>query len=190
MHHPCLALTVAIIEPSRKPNSGSLITRFFGRQAEIRVLREQAENVAEVPAAVLDAQQSVALEGLVSPCPFIRPLEHKLVARCEPKPKALMQRASVSSAGGGNVTIAIARKRGEANKMLTGRASRVEQPSMFEIGTVPNLDGVSSIAFHESNVSAHLRLQRDYVAALAGPDAHAVKEWKFYVECYSEVSTY
>jgi len=124
------------------------------------------------------------LLGIVQPCPFLKPLEYKLEARQE---KSYLPRPS-SDAGSmiGISPITIARKRGETNRILIGRASKENLAKITE-------EDIQPTEFFEGlAISSERRVTRNFeqyeqVARKLAPDASSVSMWSYYVNCYAKV---
>lgn len=140
--------------------------------------------------------------GLITPCPFIRPLEHKLLARIEPMPKLYSGARSIDTFSTTSSSLAIAMNREEAHRRLNNRleAENMEE-SFADLSTADSvavesaLDSVSAppTVRHqerietEDDMSLQIARQLEYVAVTAAQGSEAVHHWRYYIECYSKV---
>jgi hypothetical protein len=128
--------------------------------------------------------RSGELAGVVNPCPFIRPLEHRLQPRDEQV--QLSSRNSVSSEQIIS-PITIARNRGEANRMLAGRISDEDLMAILE-DDIPVDSKIEKVDKAKMEVYVHNALHIDTVAIALSSDDQGAARWQFYLECYSKVS--
>jgi hypothetical protein len=124
------------------------------------------------------------LLGIVQPCPFLKPLEYKLEARQEtsylPRPP--------SDAGSmiGISPITIARKRGETNRILIGRASKENLAKITEEGVQPT-EFFGGLAISSESRATRTFEQYEQVARKLAPDASSASMWSYYINCYAKV---
>jgi hypothetical protein len=125
------------------------------------------------------------LRGIVTPCPFVKPLEHRLQAREEPK--ALRRPSAETKLEQAPSAITIARRRGESIRILTGRKVDEDSSAVVEERMQPrdffgNL--VSSSGEHFIKGLQEIK----EVARKAAPDAASISMWSYYIHCYSMVN--
>jgi hypothetical protein len=161
----------------KKQGSINLIGKLFGRQSEIKPV-EPLEGETE---NLLDPETFL---GSIKPCPFIRPLEHRLQARIEP----IRSRRPPSNASSDVAVSPItkARKRGETNAILAGRFSD-EDPEAADREDYVN--GLPREEFEglPDNLSISDLQQIEYVAVMASRHPDGVEHWRYYMECYTQV---
>jgi hypothetical protein len=162
----------------KKPGNNKLLSIFFGKQSTM----PKENTVPEMSFLDKLKHQDTAndFRGLVTPCPFIRPLEHKLQARFEPRPRP--KAASVATASTGSSAMAIAINREEANRILNS-SLLAQTDSVTELSTTEHGEGL------ESDIDSQISQQLEYVAVTSAYDSEAVQHWRYYIECYSKVGT-
>src|SRR5450432_1514532 len=106
----------------------------------------------------------------IMPCPYIRPLKNKLEPRVESAP--LAPRRPVAGS-----TLSMACKKGELSRAARSCLSLNEADGETR----------TDIAFSDAMSLRSLRLREDIAAAAAADSSH-LKEWGYYIKCYSEVS--
>ena len=172
--------TLQLIE--RKPSATTLISRFFARHS---TAKENSD--VEMGRFSQDIQEnalSAELRDLIGPCPFIRPLEHKLQPRTEPM--RLMYRPSISNINDDSSSFEISRAR--TKRMLTSRFSDDQLASTIEEDQQEGEDyNYIPEDITEEHIGRKIHQQQEYVAVLSAQDALSARHWKYYVECYSKV---
>jgi hypothetical protein len=163
----------------KKQGGSNLIGKLFGRQSgnksvEMKSLKEETEEL-------LDPETFL---GSITPCPFIKPLEHRLQPRIEP----IRTRRPPSNAGSDAVVSPItrARKRGETNAILTGRVSDENLEAAVEEDDMNGTTLEKGESCRDSLTISDLQ-QIDYVAVMASHQPDGVEDWRYYIECYAKV---
>ena len=143
--------------------------------------------------------------GLITPCPFIRPLEHKLLARIEPMPKLYSGARSIDTFSTTSSSLAIAMNREEANRRLnSGLEAENMEESVADLSTADSiavesaLESVTALSIegHQGRIEAEegmdlqIARQLEYVAVTAAQGSEAVHHWRYYIECYSKVRAF
>jgi hypothetical protein len=125
------------------------------------------------------------LRGIVQPCPFVKPLEHKLQAREELS--RLRRPLSESNSEGGISVITIARRRGETIRILTGRASEEELDAIEEEEETQTGDFFKQLAGSSRAVSKNKLDEICKVSRKLTPSDCPTSTWLHYLQCYSKV---
>ena len=125
-----------------------------------------------------------ALLGVVQPCPFLKPLEYKLEARQETSYLARPPSNAASMVGISPITIA--RKRGETNRILIGRASKDNLANITEEDVQPT-EFFGGLAISSGNRATSNFEQYEQVAHKMAPDASSASMWSYYIHCYAKV---
>lgn len=161
----------------KKPGNNKLMSIFFGKQSTM---------TKETPVSEMSSTDKLKqhedpndLGGLVTPCPYIRPLEHKLQARFEPRPRP--KPASTATASTGGSAIAIATNREKANRILNGSLLSEETDSVTDLSTTEPGEEL------EGDIDSQISQQLEYVAVTSAHDSEVVQHWRYYIECYSKV---
>ena len=139
---------------------------------------------------------------LITPCPFIRPLQHKLQARTEPMPKPGFKTRSIDTHSTTSSAFAIAMNREETHRILNGAlATRNMEVSNADLSTaeivagestMENIINLSTIGYQgemeaEDSMEVQIARQLEYVAVAATQGSGDVHHWRYYIECYSKV---
>jgi hypothetical protein len=161
----------------KRQGTTSLITRLFSRQTAVAKESEAPEPINDNE---VEQEKPQVNELKVMPCPFIRPLGMRLQPRQEPSP--LSHRGSIAKV---SAAITVTRNRGETSRMLNSRLSVASRHSLVENELPPSKEEDGS----KPSIDVQLAQQREYVAVTAAPDAYVVDDWRFYIRCYSEVSS-
>jgi hypothetical protein len=181
-------------EREGKQGSNGLMHKMFvfGKQVaaagehklfEMRVFRG---DVVELPEEVIqDRARSNELRRLVVPCPFIRPLEHKLQPRLEqirlPSRGATLLSQNFTSA------IAIAQKGVQADRRLIAKSSDTSLMAVLADHTAAS--NQVNISQYQMSQSSDLQDQQiEDIALSASPDAGITKHWRHWLFSYSTVS--
>jgi hypothetical protein len=174
MHTPALR----VIE--RKPSATGMINRFFGRHSTTAKENGAVEigNFSQEPQ---ETDMLAELRGIITPCPFIRPLEHKLQPRTEPR--RLMHRPSIATMNDDSSSIEMSRKR--ARRMLANPFPDDDLRSTLE-GEGEEDEYVAE-DITEERISRKISQQQEYVSIISAPNAVAARDWKYYIKCYSRV---
>jgi hypothetical protein len=162
----------AMVDPKntgRKASNGFLL-KLFSRQSSISKPSSNEPDEALGYAASDDVAQ-LTYSGLkVMPCPYIRPLENKLEPRVE--------RSNLPTRRPGTAT--------STDRHWPGITSPPTHngPSVQEQAGVDNGDSTIS---PDTMSCGSPRLCED-IAATATADPSHLKDWSYYIKCYSEVS--
>jgi hypothetical protein len=174
MHTPALR----VIE--RKPSATALISRFFGRHPTTA----KENSAVEIGNFSQDTQETdipAELRAIITPCPFIRPLEHKLQPRTEPR--RLMHQPSVATLNDDSSFIEMSRKR--ARRMIANPFPDDDLRSALE--GEGEEDGYVAEDITEERISRNISQQQEYVSTISAPNAIAARDWRYYIKCYSRV---
>lgn len=156
------------VNPGKKGSHGFL-QKLFSRQPSIPKLVTAGleDQVIHSPFDSADDSSHIDLE--VMPCPYIRPLGNRLEPRVESAP-IVPRRPLVDSA------MSISREEGEAS-----RAAR----SCFSLDKADE-ERHSNLSASDVMSLRSLVLRED-IAEAATADASHLKDWDYYIKCYSEV---
>jgi hypothetical protein len=168
----------------KKPSHANhMLTKIFSRSTTAS--RADSESVSEEADGTTGFDE---LKGIVTPCPYINPLQHKLEPRIEQIRLRLPPTTSPSGKSGASDAslspITIARHRGETNRLLTGRISNEDLDAIiakdtgaarFEKGDIPESFDIVKL------------LDIDYVVKISAYDAISTVHWKEYLDCYIKV---
>ncbi len=146
-----------------------LLHKLFSRQASIPRLNNKSDMM---DAPLYNVEDLTYSNFQVMPCPYIRPLENRLEPRVESAPRG-HRRVVAGSA------ISKSRSKGES---LRGAHSC---PAINHMVETPECDLEAS---HITEL-AKVKLQGN-IAAAATADSSHLKDWAYYIKCYSEVSFY
>lgn len=139
---------------------------------------------------------------LITTCPFIRPLQHKLQARTEPVPKPGFRTKSIDTHSTTSSAFAIAMNREETHRILNSAlATRNMEDSDADLSTAEIVAGESTMenvidlpttgyqgeVEAEDSMEMQIARQLEYVAVTAAQGSGDVHHWRYYVECYSKV---
>jgi hypothetical protein len=150
----------------KKSSNGSLIQKLFSRHATARK-SPLTEVEAELPEELDEAGNG---DIRVTPCPYIYPLtSDKLEPRIESAP--LIARRSKAGS-----SMTMLRLKGESSRDARSRLTVTDVDDELEDGSL-NAETLSFL---------NLRIREDIAAAAAADPSH-LKEWGYYVKCYSEV---
>lgn len=135
--------------------------------------------------------------GLITPCPFIRPLEHKLQARSEPMP--MRKTTSFDTLCTGSSAF-ITMNREEANRILNNKHTVDEMDSgIRDMSTIdgdagdPTIESATDLyrmeyqENPEDDIETQISQQVEYTAVTSAQDSEAVHHWRYYIQCYSKV---
>jgi hypothetical protein len=175
MHHTKTFLPAA----EKKQGGSNMIGKLFGRKTENKQL--ELETLEEEIDGLVDPK---TLFAGITPCPFIRPLEHRLQPRIEP----IRSRQPPSNASSDVVVSPItrARNRGETNAILSGRISDEDQEHAGQ-GTDINGAPLTQVDSHADSFYISDLQQIDYVSVMLSHHPAGVEVWKYYYECYTKV---
>jgi hypothetical protein len=169
----------------KKPSHANhMLTKIFSRSTTAS--RADSESVSEGTDDTIEFDE---LKGVIMPCPYINPLQHKLEPRIEQIRLRLPPTTSPSGRSGASDAslspITIARHRGETNRLLTGRISDEDldasiakdagASARFEKGEIPDSFDIVKL------------LDIDYVVKISAYDAITTVHWKEYLDCYIKV---
>ena len=139
---------------------------------------------------------------LITPCPFIRPLQHKLQARTEPMPKLGFKTRSIDTHSTTSSAFAIAMNREETHRILNSAlVTRNMEDSNADLSTaeivvgestMENIIDLSTTGYQgeveaEDSMEVQIARQLEYVAVTAAQGSGDVHHWRYYIECYSKV---
>lgn len=173
--------TLQLIE--RKASATGLISRFFARHSTA-TKENNAGEMVHFSQDIQESALSAQLRGLVTPCPFIRPLEHKLQPRTEPM--RLMHRPSIATINHDSSSIEISRAL--TKRVLTNRLSDDDLAGTIEevLQDDEDYDYIPD-DITEEHITRKIYQQQEYVAVLSAQNALSARDWKYYVACYSKV---
>lgn len=164
-----------------KQGSSKFINKFFRNK-----LSPTKENT---PEDTSHKEVAKSPTGLTTPCPFIRPLEHKLEARNEPQVKPRHRTRSIETLSTTGSAFAVAVNRQETHRILNNPFSNENGDEMM--ANIPTMESVTEISGYqgeaEGDVQLQISRQIEYVAATAAADSPGVHHWSYYVQCYSKV---
>lgn len=163
----------------KKQGGSKLIGKLFGWQSESKSV--EMESLEEETEELLDPETFL---GSIKPCPYIKPLEHRLQPRIEP----IRSRRPPSNASSDVVVSPItrARKRGETNAILTGRISDEDLETGVQEDDVDGTPVEQAERNRDSFLSISDLQQIDYVAVMASHHPDGVESWRYYIECYTK----
>jgi hypothetical protein len=142
--------------------------------------------------------------GLIMPCPFIRPLEHKLQARSEPmnsasKPKTKPRSIDTLSTSGSSAS-QIAVNGDKTHRILNNTfAGEGVKGKMLDLSTmgsaadgsimesITDLSAAENQEDAEDDMEVQISRQLEYVAVIAAEGSQVVHHWAYYIQCYSKV---
>jgi hypothetical protein len=151
----------------KKSSNGSLIQKLFSRHPTSRK-SPLTELEAELPKELGEASDG---DIRVTPCPYIYPLtSDKLEPRTESAP--LIYRRSKAGS-----SMTLLRLKGESSRDARSRLTVNDVDDELEDGSLSA----------ETLSLLNLRIREDIAAAATADPSH-LKEWGYYIKCYSEVS--
>ncbi|TAQ85306.1 hypothetical protein B7494_g6363 [Chlorociboria aeruginascens] len=110
------------------------------------------------------------------PCPYIRPLEHKLEPRNEPAPRGSRPSAAITAA------LRMAQNRDEAIRILNSDISDGDLYSLLGTEICEQQEQPSS----GINIDVKQQHQRHFIATMSALDSSSISEWRAYIQNYSE----
>lgn len=131
--------------------------------------------------------------GLITPCPFIRPLEHKLEARNEPigaMPRLKKKARSFDTLSTSNSSaFQIAMNREKAHRILDNTIA-IQGASAVDLSATYSVTGLAATGSQEEaqeNMEVQLEQQIQHVAADAAMNTQYTHHWSYWIQCYSKV---
>ena len=171
------------------------MNKFFGNKSP----RDHLFEEAQVFATPLQSQRETFPPGLIKPCPFIRPLEHKLQARSEPRgamPRFLKKARSFDTISTCRSSVPhVATHRETRNRVLSnsnssGFAALHGDEVVADSSTKSSMTDLQLAGHREvpqNDMETHISQQLDHVAKDAAEDSLTVDHWDYYIQCYSKV---
>lgn len=177
MHRTKTSLPAA----EKKHRGSNMIGKLFGKKSESNLKPVELETLEEEIEGLVDPE---TFFGGITPCPYIRPLEHRLQPRIEP----IRSRRPPSNASSDVVVSPItrARNRGETNAILSGRIS---DEDLQHAGEETDVNGapLAQVDSHAESFYISDLQQIDYVAVMLSHHPDGVEAWRYFLECYTKV---
>lgn len=154
-----------------KKGSNSLIYKLFSRQP-YKSLRQEMEARREAGPfeTELDSNDS---DLIVTQCPYIRPLQNKLLPRTEVSSRLLRYQRSAPILNSGFADAQPSHEIPYGNAVITGQHLT---------------EDAAKITSRESKVQLQTATLHEDVVAAAAYDFSQLRAWSYYIKCYSEVS--
>lgn len=159
------------IYPGKKPSYGFLQKLFSRQPGTSKIITEGLEDQTR-HTQFNSTEVSSLIDLKVMPCPYIRPLGKRLEPRIESAPLAPQRRGE----GPGRL---VSRKRQEAPCANRSYLSLHETNEVHRRNT-PVVD----------IISVQSLMLRENIASAAAAGVNCLKEWDYYIKCYSEVRSH